>query len=144
MRRGSMPSHNILIVDDDHFMRTMIREILTSEGFAVAGEAEDGEEAVKLYRELRPDLTTMDIVMPKMDGIAALNAILELDSAAKVIMISSLGQEALIAEAIETGAKDFIVKPFQRDRILKVARYVLGLDKGPKEEAKGQWTSPSI
>ena len=139
-----MPSHNILIVDDDHFMRTMIREILTSEGFTVAGEAEDGEEAVKLYRELQPDLTTMDIVMPKMDGIAALNAILELDSAAKVIMISSLGQEALIAEAIETGAKDFIVKPFQRDRILKVARYVLGLDKGPKEEAKGQWTSPSI
>jgi len=122
----------------------MIREILTSEGFTVAGEAEDGEEAVKLYRELQPDLTTMDIVMPKMDGIAALNAILELDSAAKVIMISSLGQEALIAEAIETGAKDFIVKPFQRDRILKVARYVLGLDKGPKEEAKGQWTSPSI
>lgn len=125
-------SYKVLIVDDAHFMRSMIRDIFTSEGFDVAGEAADGEEAVRLYQELRPDLTTMDIVMPRMDGITALKEILELDPEAKVIMISALGQEPLIAEAIEAGARDFIVKPFQRSRVLKVARYVLGLDEGPK------------
>ncbi len=85
-------------------------------------------EAVRLYGELRPDLTTMDIVMPQMDGIAALREIIRLDPAAKVVMCSALGQEALIAEAIESGARDFIVKPFQPSRVLKVVQSVLGLD----------------
>jgi two-component system chemotaxis response regulator CheY len=85
-------------------------------------------EAIRLYRELRPDLTTMDIVMPQMDGITALREIVRLDPAAKVVMCSALGQEALIAEAIEAGASDFIVKPFQPGRVLKVAQSVLGLN----------------
>lgn len=122
----------ILIVDDAHFMRTMIREIFTATEFVVAGEAENGLEGVRLYKELKPDLTTMDIVMPEMDGITALKAIMRFDPKAKVIMVSALGQEALIAEAINVGAKDFIVKPFQRTRVLNVARYVLGLDAKPE------------
>lgn len=118
----------ILIVDDAHFMRTMIREIFTAAEFVVAGEAENGLEGVRLYKKLKPDLTTMDIVMPRMDGITALKEIMQFDPKAKVIMVSALGQDALIAEAINVGAKDFIVKPFQRTRVLNVARYVLGLD----------------
>jgi len=94
----------------------------------IAGEAENGAEAVRLYQELRPDLTTMDIVMPQMDGISALREIIRIDPAAKVVMCSALGQEALIAEAIEAGARDFIVKPFQPGRVLKVVQSVLGLD----------------
>jgi two-component system chemotaxis response regulator CheY len=85
-------------------------------------------EAVRLYRELQPDLTTMDIVMPQMDGITALKEIVRFDPAAKVVMCSALGQESLIAEAIESGARDFIVKPFQPGRVLKVVQSVLGLD----------------
>lgn len=122
----------ILIVDDAHFMRTMIREIFTGSEFSVVGEAENGLEGVRLYKQLRPDLTTLDIVMPEMDGITALKEIIQFDPKAKVIMVSALGQEALIAEAINVGAKDFIVKPFQRARVLKVARYVLGLDAKPE------------
>jgi len=122
----------ILIVDDAHFMRTMIREIFTGSEFSVVGEAENGVEGVRLYKQLRPDLTTLDIVMPEMDGITALKEIIQFDPEAKVIMVSALGQEALITEAINVGAKDFIVKPFQRARVLKVARYVLGLDARPE------------
>lgn len=118
----------ILVVDDAAFMRSMIRDIFARGPFVVAGEADNGVEAVRLYRELRPDLTTMDIVMPLMDGITALKEIVRIDPAAKLVMVSALGQEALIAEAIESGASDFIVKPFQASRVLKVARSVLGLD----------------
>ena len=121
-------SFTILVVDDAAFMRSMIRDIFARGPFVVAGEADNGVEAVRLYRELRPDLTTMDIVMPLMDGITALKEIEGIDSAARVVMVSALGQEALIAEAIESGASDFIVKPFQASRVLKVARSVLGLD----------------
>jgi two-component system chemotaxis response regulator CheY len=121
-------SFTILVVDDAAFMRSMIRDIFARGPFVVAGEADNGVEAVRLYRELRPDLTTMDIVMPLMDGITALKEIVGIDSAARVVMVSALGQEALIAEAIESGASDFIVKPFQASRVLKVARSVLGLD----------------
>lgn len=121
-------SIRILIVDDAIFMRSMIRDIFARGAFVIAGEAENGEEAVRLYKELRPDLTTMDIVMPKMDGIAALKEIMKFDSEAKVVMCSALGQESLIAEAIEAGAKDFIVKPFQPAKVLKVVQSVLGLD----------------
>jgi two-component system chemotaxis response regulator CheY len=118
----------ILVVDDAIFMRSMIRDIFARGPFVIAGEAENGAEAVRLYQELRPDLTTMDIVMPQMDGISALREIIRIDPAAKVVMCSALGQEALIAEAIEAGARDFIVKPFQPGRVLKVVQSVLGLD----------------
>jgi two-component system chemotaxis response regulator CheY len=118
----------VLVVDDASFMRSMIGDIFACGPFVIAGEAENGVEAIRLYRELRPDLTTMDIVMPQMDGITALREIVRLDPAAKVVMCSALGQEALIAEAIEAGASDFIVKPFQPGRVLKVAQSVLGLN----------------
>ncbi|MBI4736178.1 MAG: response regulator [candidate division NC10 bacterium] len=118
----------ILIVDDAIFMRSMIRDLFSREPFVIAGEAGTGGEAVRLYQELRPDLTTMDIVMPEMDGITALKEIMRFDPSAKVVMCSALGQEALIAEAIESGARDFIVKPFQPGRVLKVVQSVLGLD----------------
>ena len=121
-------SIKILIVDDAIFMRSMIRDIFARSPFVIAGEAENGVEAVRLYQELRPDLTTMDIVMPQMDGITALREIMRLDPGAKVVMCSALGQEALIAESIEAGARDFIVKPFQPSRVLKVVQSVLGLD----------------
>jgi two-component system chemotaxis response regulator CheY len=118
----------VLVVDDASFMRSMIRDIFTRGPFVVVGEAENGMEAIRLYRELRPDLTTMDIVMPQMDGITALREIMQLDPAARVVMCSALGQEALIAEAIEAGACEFIVKPFHPGRVLKVAQSVLGLN----------------
>ena len=118
----------ILVVDDAVFMRSMIRDIFARGPFVIAGEAENGMEAVRLFRELRPDLTTMDIVMPQMDGITALREIMRVDPSAKVVMCSALGQEALIAEAIEAGARDFIVKPFQPGRVLKVVQSVLALD----------------
>lgn len=118
----------ILVVDDALFMRSMIRDIFARGPFAVAGEAENGLEAIRMYQELRPDLTTMDIVMPQMDGLTALREIMHLDPGAKVVMVSALGQETLIAEAIEAGACDFIVKPFQASRVLRVVQSVLGLD----------------
>jgi two-component system chemotaxis response regulator CheY len=121
-------SFKVLVVDDASFMRSMIRDIFGRGPFAVIGEAENGLQAVRLYQELRPDLTTMDIVMPEMDGITALREIIREDPAAKVVMCSALGQEALIAEAIEAGASEFIVKPFHPGRVLKVAQSVLGLD----------------
>lgn len=118
----------VLIVDDALFMRSMIREIFSRDGFEVVGEADNGAEAVRLHRELKPDLVTMDIVMPVMDGITALREIVRADRSANVIMVSALGQESLIAEAIEAGARDFIVKPFQASRVLKVVQHTLGLD----------------
>jgi two-component system chemotaxis response regulator CheY len=121
-------SIKILVVDDAIFMRSMLRDIFTCGPFIIAGEAKNGVEAVRLYGQLRPDLTTMDIVMPQMDGITALREIVRLDPTARVVMCSALGQEALIAEAIESGARDFIVKPFQPSRVLKVVQSVLGLD----------------
>lgn len=121
-------SPRVLVVDDALFMRSMIRDIFARGPFVVAGDAQDGEEGVRRYRELRPDLTTMDIVMPRMDGLTALREILRFDPQARVVMCSALGQEALIAQAIALGAKDFIVKPFEPGRVLRVARAVLGLD----------------
>ncbi len=134
----------ILVVDDAVFMRSMIRDIFARGPFAIVGEAENGIQAVRLYQELRPDLTTMDIVMPQMDGITALREIMRLDPSARVVMCSALGQEALIAEAIEAGARDFIVKPFQPSRVLKVVQSVLGLDERlrPPAPASRPDTSP--
>jgi two-component system chemotaxis response regulator CheY len=121
-------STKVLVVDDAIFMRSMIRDIFARSPFVIAGEAENGLEAIQMYKELRPDITTMDIVMPEVDGITALKEIMKFDPQAKVIMCSALGQESLIAESIEAGAKDFIVKPFQPNKVLKVVRSVLGLD----------------
>jgi len=119
-----MPS--VLIADDAAFMRMMIKTILTEAGYDIAGEAENGSVAVAKYRELEPDLTTMDITMPQMDGIAALREIRTLDPAARVIMCSAMGQQAMVIESIQAGAKDFIVKPFQPDRVLEAVQKALG------------------
>lgn len=117
---------NILIVDDASFMRMMIKDIFTKDGYNVVGEAENGLIAVQKYKELKPDLVTMDITMPEMDGIQALKKILEITPDAKVVMCSAMGQQAMVIEAIQAGAKDFIVKPFQADRVLEATKKVLG------------------
>lgn len=116
----------VLIVDDAAFMRMMIKDILSKNGFEVIGEAENGAKAVEKWQELRPDLTTMDITMPEMDGITAVKAIKKIDPAAKVIMCSAMGQQAMVIEAIQSGARDFIVKPFQPDRVLEAIRKAVG------------------
>ncbi len=121
-------SIKVLVVDDAIFMRSLIRDIFARSPFVIAGEAENGQEAIEMYKILRPDITTMDIVMPEVDGITALKEIMKFDPQAKVVMCSALGQESLIAESIEAGAKDFIVKPFQPNKVLKVVRSVLGFD----------------
>lgn len=108
----------ILIVDDAAFMRMMLKDILTKNGYEVVGEAENGAKAVEKYGELKPDLVTMDITMPEMDGISALKNIRSIDSNAKVVMCSAMGQQAMVIEAIQVGARDFIVKPFQFFRCL--------------------------
>ena len=118
----------ILIVDDALFMRTMLRNIFVESGFDVVGEAGSGVEAVEKFRELSPDLTTMDIVMPELNGIEALKRIVALDPRARVVMCSALGQESLIIEALDAGARDFIVKPFKPAKVVEVAQKVLAAD----------------
>jgi len=125
----------VLIVDDAMFMRNMIAEIFNGkkygdEDYQVVGEAENGIEAVEKYKEHDPDIVTMDIVMPEMTGIEALKEIMEMDSEANVIMCSALGQDSLVMEALDAGAKDFIVKPFQPEKVLDVVVRIL-------EEARG-------
>ena len=117
---------NILICDDAAFMRMMIKDILTKNGYNIAGEAENGLKAVEKYNETKPDLVLMDITMPEMDGIQALKKIKEVDAGANVIMCSAMGQQAMVIEAIQNGAKDFIVKPFQADRVLEAVKKVIG------------------
>lgn len=119
-------ANRVLIVDDAAFMRMMIREILTKNGYEVCGEANDGTQAIERYKELKPDLVTMDITMPEMDGIQALREIKKLDANAKVIMCSAMGQQAMVIDAIQAGAKDFIVKPFQQDRVIEAIKKTLG------------------
>lgn len=119
-------SAKILIVDDAAFMRMMIKNILVKEGYEVVGEAENGAQAVEKYKELNPDLVTMDITMPEMDGITAVKEIMKLNAAAKVVMCSAMGQQAMVIDAIQAGAKDFIVKPFQADRVIEAISKVLG------------------
>jgi len=116
----------VLIVDDALFMRNMLRDIFNKAGHEVIGEAANGVEALEKYQELRPDLVTMDIVMPRRSGIEALQDIVAGDPRAVVIMVSALGQESLVLEAVQAGAKDFIVKPFKEDRVLEVVRRVSG------------------
>lgn len=120
-----MPN-GILIVDDAAFMRMMIKDVLTKNGFDVTGEAENGINAIEKYKELQPELTIMDITMPEMDGIQAVKEIKKLDPDAKIIMCSAMGQQAMVIEAIQAGAKDFIVKPFQADRVVEAVRKVIG------------------
>ena len=115
----------ILVADDASFMRQMIREIVEAEGYEVCGEASDGIEAVDLFKKLHPDITTMDIVMPRRSGIDAVRAVVELDPGARIVMCSALGQETLVAEAMQAGAKDFIVKPFKPDSVLSTLKRVL-------------------
>ncbi|MEJ2367078.1 MAG: response regulator [Acidobacteriota bacterium] len=116
----------VLIVDDAMFMRAMIRDILTNSGqFEVVGEAANGQEAVEKFKTLTPDLVTMDIVMPQMDGIEACREILKAHDGARVVMCSAIGQEALVIESIAAGAKDFIVKPFSAEKVLKVLNAVM-------------------
>ncbi len=114
----------ILIADDASFMRQMIREIIEMEDYEVVAEAIDGVQAVELYQERRPELVTMDIVMPKRSGLDALKGILELDADARVVMCSALGQETLVMEALQAGAKDFIVKPFKPESVLSTLKKV--------------------
>jgi two-component system chemotaxis response regulator CheY len=118
-------SNKVLIVDDAAFMRMMIKEILSKNGYSVVGEASDGAQAVEKYKELGPDLVTMDITMPEMDGITALKEIKKMDPNARVIMCSAMGQQAMVIDAIQAGAKDFIVKPFQADRVLEAIKKTL-------------------
>ena len=117
---------NILICDDAAFMRMMIKDILTKNGYEMAGEAENGAKAVEKYNETKPDLVLMDITMPEMDGIQALKSIKAYDPNASIIMCSAMGQQAMVIEAIQSGAKDFIVKPFQADRVLEAVKKVVG------------------
>ena len=119
-------SHTVLVCDDAIFMRTMVGDILTQAGFEIIGEAETGVQAVEKYQQLKPDLVTMDIVMPDMGGIDAVREIVKLDPEAKVLMCSAMGQQALVVEAIQAGAKDFVVKPFQPSRVLEAVTRVLG------------------
>ena len=118
--------HRVLVCDDAIFMRTMISDILTGAGYEVVGEAETGVQAIERYQALRPDLVTMDIVMPDMGGIEAVREIVKGDADAKILMCSAMGQQALVVEAIQAGAKDFVVKPFQPSRVLEAVQRVLG------------------
>ncbi|RXI45873.1 two-component system response regulator [Clostridium tetani] len=116
----------VLIVDDAAFMRMMIKDILEKNGFEVVGEASNGVKAVELYKTEKPDVVTMDITMPDMDGIEAVKEIKSVDPDAKVIMCSAMGQQTMVMDAIKAGAKDFIVKPFQPDRVLEAIKKVIG------------------
>jgi two-component system chemotaxis response regulator CheY len=115
----------VLLADDALFMREMIREIIEPDGFEVIGEASDGVEAVDQFRKLQPDIVTMDIVMPRLSGIDAVEQIIQLDPSAKIVMCSALGQEALVMEALKAGASDFVVKPFKPEDVLGTLAKIL-------------------
>lgn len=117
---------NILIVDDAVFMRMMIKDILTRNGYNVVGEAENGAKALERYKELQPDLVMMDITMPEVDGISGLKSIRAVNGTAKVIMCSAMGQQAMVIDSIQAGACDFIVKPFQADRVIDAVKKAIG------------------
>jgi two-component system chemotaxis response regulator CheY len=118
-------SARVLIVDDAAFMRATLRDIFTRSGFSVVGEAKNGREAVELYARHLPDLVTMDIVMPEMSGIEAVRTITSVHPQAKIIMCSAMGQQSLVIEAIQAGARDFVIKPFQATRVLEAAARAL-------------------
>ncbi len=116
----------VLIVDDAAFMRKLLKNILFSGGFDIVGEAENGKQAVELYKKLRPDIVTMDIVMPEMNGIEALKEIRKIDPNAKIVMCTAVGQEQMVKAAIKFGAKGYIVKPFQAPKVIEELRKVAG------------------
>lgn len=116
---------NILVVDDAAFMRMMLKDILSKGGHQVVGEAANGLEAIDQYDKLKPDLVTMDITMPQMEGIEALKRIKQNDPKARVVMCSAMGQQLMVVQAIQAGAKDFVVKPFQAERVLEAIQKVL-------------------
>ena len=118
-------STRVLIVDDAVFMRNTLKDIFTSSGYEIAGEAANGVEAVEKYRDVTPEVTTMDIVMPFKNGIEATREILKQDPSATIIICSALGQESLVMEAIEAGATDFIVKPFKAENVIQVVKKAL-------------------
>lgn len=109
----------IMITDDAAFMRLMVRSAMESNGHEVVGEAVNGNDAIKVYQQVKPDVVTMDITMPDMDGVSAVKRILEMDPNAKIIMCSAMGQSGMVMEALKAGAKDFVVKPFQIERLLQ-------------------------
>ena len=116
----------ILLVDDAAIMRMMLKDILVKSGYDVVGEAENGLKAIEKYKELKPNLVIMDITMPEMNGIQATKGIKEFDDSALVVMCSAMGQQSMVIESIQAGARDFIVKPFQRDRVLDAVQKVIG------------------
>lgn len=118
-------SATVLIVDDAAFMRMMLKDILTKNGFTVVGEAENGAIAVDKFMELKPNIAIMDITMPEMDGLQAVKEIRKRDSSARVVMCSAMGQQAMVIEAIQSGAKDFVVKPFQAERVIEAVTKAL-------------------
>ena len=118
---------NVLIVDDLAFIKIVLRDIIEKAGFRVIGEASSGEQAIALYQDTRPDVVLMDITMPGMDGLTALEKIRTIDPAARVIICSALGQQRLILQAIRLGAKDFIVKPFQPQRVISALKKALDI-----------------
>lgn len=120
-----MKGKRVLVVDDAIFMRTMIGDILKQAGYEVVGEASTGQEAVEKYKDVKPDLVTMDIVMPDMDGIDAVREIMKFDPNARILMCSAMGQQGLVVEAIQAGARDFVVKPFQPSRVLEAVQRAL-------------------
>lgn len=117
--------YTVMLVDDAAFMRMMLKDILSNNGYQVIGEAENGQVAVEKYSDLKPDITIMDITMPEMDGLQAVKEIRSRDPQARVIMCSAMGQQAMVIEAIQSGAKDFVVKPFQAERVLEAVAKAL-------------------
>ncbi len=121
-----MSDKTILLVDDAAFMRMMLKDILTKNGYNVVGEAENGLKAIEKYKELKPGLVILDITMPEMDGIQAAKGIKAVDPNAVIVMCSAMGQQAMVIESIQAGARDFIVKPFQPDRVIEAVQKVIG------------------
>jgi two-component system, chemotaxis family, chemotaxis protein CheY len=123
--RRSHVAAKILVVDDAQFMRMMLKNILSGAGYEVVGEGENGVQAIEKYKDLKPDLVVMDMIMPEMGGIDAVREIVKLDPGARVLMCSAMGQQALVVEAIQVGARDFIVKPFQPAGVLEAVAKAL-------------------
>lgn len=117
----------IMVVDDAAFMRLMLKNILSKNGYEIVGEAENGQEAVDKYKSLAPDIVTMDITMPIMEGVEAVKQIRSMDPNAKIVMCSAMGQQAMVVQSIQAGAKDFIVKPFQEERVLEAIQKIAAM-----------------
>ncbi len=115
----------VLVVDDAAFMRMLLKDMITKAGYEIVGEAANGKEAIEKYKELNPDIVAMDMIMPEMNGIEATKEIMRLDPNAKIIVCSAMGQQMMVIEAMQAGAKDFIVKPFRQDKVIEVLSKVV-------------------